>query len=141
MENAVSQSKQFTGYEKFVIAVLAFLQFTIILDFMILAPLGAFLMPDLKMNTTQFGTVVSAYAISAAISGFLTAGFADKFDRKKLLLFFYTGFIFGTLLCGLANSYEFLLLARIVTGLFGGVIGSIVLAIMTDVFSLAREGE
>lgn len=130
----------FTGYQKFVIALLAFLQFTIILDFMILSPLGAILMPALKINPGQFGTVVSAYAVSAAISGFLTAGFADKFDRKKLLLFFYCGFIVGTLLCGIASTYEFLLGARIVTGLFGGVIGSIVFAIATDLFPLHQRG-
>lgn len=130
----------FTSYQKFVIAVLAFLQFTIILDFMILAPLGALLMPALSITPGQFGTVVSAYAISAALSGFLTAGFADKFDRKKLLLFFYCGFIVGTLLCGLAPNYKFLLGARIVTGLFGGVIGSIVFAILTDIFPFHQRG-
>lgn len=130
----------FTQYQKIVLAILVFLQFTIILDFMILSPLGAILMPALNVSTSQFGMVVSAYAVSAALSGFLTAGFADKFDRKKLLLFFYGGFVFGTLLCGLAPTYEFLLGARIVTGLFGGVIGSIVLAILTDIFALQQRG-
>lgn len=130
----------FTGYQKFVIALLSFLQFTIILDFMILSPLGAILMPAMKISASQFGTVVSAYAVSAALSGFLTAGFADKSDRKKILLFFYGGFILGTLFCGLAPTYEFLLGARIVTGLFGGVIGSIVYAILTDLFPLHQRG-
>lgn len=83
MTDAAMAKTPFTRYQKFIISILAFLQFTIILDFMILAPLGAFLMPALKINTAQFGTVVSAYAISSAISAFLTAGFADKFDRKK----------------------------------------------------------
>ena len=140
MENSKIVSVPFTAYQKFVIALLAFLQFTIILDFMILSPLGALLLPALKISTSQFGAVVSAYAVSAALSGFLTAGFADQFDRKKLLLFFYTGFVFGTLLCGLAPTYEFLLGARIVTGLFGGVIGSIVMAILTDLFPLQQRG-
>lgn len=140
MENSAHPTVPFTGYQKFVIALLAFLQFTIILDFMVLSPLGALLMPALSISTSQFGAVVSAYAISAALSGFLTAGFADKFDRKKLLLFFYVGFIVGTLLCGLAPTYEFLLGARIVTGLFGGVIGSIVFAILTDLFPLHQRG-
>jgi Arabinose efflux permease len=130
----------FTGYQKFMIALLAFLQFTIILDFMIMSPLGAIMMPALNITTAQFGTVVSAYAISAALSGFLTAGFADKFDRKKLLLFFYVGFIIGTLLCGIAPNFHFLMFARIFTGLFGGVIGSIVFAIMTDLFPLEQRG-
>ncbi|KYG67369.1 MFS transporter [Bdellovibrio bacteriovorus] len=135
-----SPSTGFTGYQKFIIAILAFLQFTIILDFMILSPLGAILMPALKVTTMQFGAVVSGYAISAGLSGFLTAGFADRFDRKKLLLFFYGGFILGTFLCGIAPNYEFLLGARIVTGLFGGVIGSIVFAILTDLFPMHQRG-
>jgi len=83
---------------------------------------------------------VSAYAFAAGISGFLTAGFADRFDRKKLLLFFYAGFVAGTAWCGLAQSFESLLVARIVTGLFGGVIGSVVLAIATDLFPPQMRG-
>lgn len=130
----------FSSYQKFVIAVLAFLQFTIILDFMILSPLGAVLMPALNINPAQFGLVVSAYAFSAGASGLLASGFADRFDRKRLLLFFYTGFLVGTLFCALAPTYEYLLAARIMTGLFGGVIGSIVLAITTDLFPYQVRG-
>jgi predicted MFS family arabinose efflux permease len=131
---------QFSRYQKFVVATLAFLQFAVILDFMLMSPLGAVIMPALGINPKQFGLVVSAYAFSAAASGLLTAGFADRFDRKKLLLFFYAGFILGTLWCGLAQSFETLLLARIVTGLFGGVIGSVVMAISTDLFPVQMRG-
>ena len=130
----------FSGYQKFVIAVLAFLQFTIILDFMIISPLGAMMMPTLHINPQQFGLAVSSYAFSAGVSGLLAAGFADRFDRKRLLLFFYAGFMLGTLLCALATTYPLLLMARIVTGLFGGVIGSVVLAIATDLFPLEMRG-
>ncbi|WP_430612698.1 MFS transporter [Flavobacterium sp. JP2137] len=130
----------FTGYEKFVIFILAITQFTVILDFMVMSPLGDLLLKSLDMDTRDFGIAVSAYAFSAGISGLLTAGFADKFDRKKLLLFFYIGFIVGTLFCGLANSYITLVAARIFTGLFGGVIGSISMAIITDIFSLQQRG-
>jgi predicted MFS family arabinose efflux permease len=130
----------FTSYQKAVVAILAFLNFTIILDFMIISPLGALLLRDLHIPTKRFGLVVSVYAFSAAISGILSAGFADKFDRKKLLMFFYTGFIGGTLFCGLAPTYELLLVARIVTGVFGGVIGSIAMAIIADLFPLAMRG-
>ncbi|HWA75084.1 MAG TPA: MFS transporter [Polyangiaceae bacterium] len=130
----------FTSYQKFVVALLAFLQFTIILDFMILSPLGALLLQELHISTRQFGLVVSAYAFSAGASGLLTAGFADRFDRKKLLLFFYAGFLLGTFCCGIAPSYGMLLAARIVTGLFGGVIGSIAMAISADLFALEVRG-
>ena len=132
--------QKFTRYEVFVVAILTILQFTLILDFMVLSPLGPFLMPDLHITTEQFSHVVSAYAFSAGLSGILAAGFADKFDRKKLLLFFYIGFIAGTLLCGLANSYATLLIARIITGIFGGVIGSISFTIITDLFRLEMRG-
>lgn len=130
----------FTGYQTFVLGILAFLQFTLILDFMIISPLGAMMMPTLNITPQQFGWAVSSYAFSAGVSGFLAAGFADRFDRKRLLLFFYCGFMLGTLLCALATNYHMLLVARIVTGLFGGVIGSIVLAIATDLFPLEMRG-
>ena len=130
----------FTGYQKVVVGMLAFLQFAVILDFMLMSPLGAIIMPALHVTPVQFGHIVSVYAFAAGISGFLTAGFADRFDRKKLLLFFYTGFIAGTLWCGLATTYESLVAARIVAGAFGGVIGSIVLAITTDLFPPQMRG-
>lgn len=130
----------FTRYQKTVVGLLAFLQFAVILDFMLMSPLGAVIMPAMQITPQQFGLVVSAYAFSAGASGLLTAGFADRFDRKRLLLFFYGGFVLGTVWCGLAQSFESLLLARIVTGLFGGVIGSITLAIATDLFAPQLRG-
>jgi len=140
MDATKKEKAVFTRYEVLVIAILAITQFTVILDFMVLSPLGALLMEELTITTSQFGNVVSAYAFSAGISGLLTAGFADRFDRKKLLLFFYTGFIFGTFLCAIAPDYDFLLIARIVTGLFGGVISSVSFAIITDLFKMEVRG-
>jgi predicted MFS family arabinose efflux permease len=130
----------FSRYQSLLVALLAFVQFTIILDFMIMSPLGAIIIPALNITAAQFGVAVSAYAFSAGISGILAAGFADRFDRKHLLLFFYVGFTLGTALCALAPNYHLLLLGRIVTGLFGGVIGSVVLAIITDLFPLHLRG-
>jgi len=130
----------FTRYEAFVIAILAILQFTVVLDFMVLSPLGAQLMEELKILPSQFSAVVSAYAFSAGISGLLAAGFADKFDRKKFLLVFYAGFLFGTFMCGIAPDYNALLIARIITGIFGGVISSISFSIITDLFKMEVRG-
>ena len=137
---ASSAPPALSGYQRLIIALLAFLQFTIILDFMVLSPLGAMIMPALHVSPAQFGILVSAYAFSAGGAGLLAAGFTDRFDRKKLLLFFYLGFIAGTFLCAIADSFHFLLVARIVTGLFGGVIGSIVFAITTDLFEYRLRG-
>ena len=133
-------AQSFSRYQSGLVALLAFVQFTIILDFIIMSPLGAIMMPALNISAAQFGVAVSAYAFSAGISGLLAAGFADRFDRKRLLLFFYAGFAVGTALCALAPNYHVLLLGRIVTGLFGGVVGSVVLAIITDLFPLQLRG-
>ena len=140
MKNTKIDIPPFTPHQKFIIAILALLQFTVILDFMVISPLGDILMKTLDMTTANFGFTVSAYAFSAGISGLLAAGFADKFDRKKLLIFFYSGFIAGTLFCALSTSYLMLLSARIITGFFGGVIGSVSLAIVTDLFVIQQRG-
>ena len=137
---AATIENRFTSYQGLVIVLLALTQFTVVLDFMVMSPLGDMLMKSMELTTSQFGFAVSGYAISAGISGLLTAGFADKFDRKKLLLFFYIGFIAGTLFCGLSTTYFMLLAARIITGIFGGVIGSISLAIVADLFPLQQRG-
>jgi predicted MFS family arabinose efflux permease len=131
---------KFTRYQTFVAGLMAFLQFAVILDFTIMSPLGALIMPALMITPRQFSLALSAYAFSAGISGLLMAGFAERFDRKKLLLFFFAGFIGGTIWCGFAESLPTLLLARIVIGLFGGVIGSVLLAITTDLFAPELRG-
>src|SRR5712672_4836047 len=97
---------KFSRYQSFLVALLAFLQFSIVLDFMIISPLGAIIMPDLDISPQRFGEIVSAYAFSAGVSGLLAAGFADRFDRKRLLLFFYVGFTLGTALCAFAPNYH-----------------------------------
>ncbi len=140
MSQTLPPTSKLTSYQVFIILVLTLTQFTVVLDFMIMSPLGDIMMKSMKLTTNQFGFAVSAYALTAGASGLLTAGFADRYDRKKLLLFFYIGFILGTLFCGLTTSYVMLLAARIVTGFFGGVIGSISLAIVADLFPLEKRG-
>jgi predicted MFS family arabinose efflux permease len=140
IDDGQERQRGFSRYQSFLVALLTFVQFTVILDFIIMSPLGAILMPALDITAAQFGVAVSAYAFSAGISGVLAAGFADRFDRKRILLFFYVGFTAGTTLCALASDYHLLLLGRIVTGLFGGVVGSVVLAIITDLFPLHLRG-
>jgi len=137
---ATAKPRIFTRYQAFMIVILSLLQFTVILDFMVMAPLGALLIRILKISPSQFGWVVSAYAFSAGIAGIIAAGFADKFDRKKMLLVFYAGFVLGTFLCGIAPDYNFLLVARMVTGIFGGVLMATNMAIVADLFSLEVRG-
>ncbi|MBC7850671.1 MAG: MFS transporter [Chitinophagaceae bacterium] len=126
--------------ERIILLTLAALNFTHILDFMIMMPLGNYLMPHFDINTHQFSFLVAAYTISAAISGFIGAFFVDGYDRKKFLLFAYVGFLLGTLACGVAPTYGSLLAFRLVAGLFGGLIGAQVLSIISDIYTYERRG-
>ena len=112
-----------TWNERLILILLAAINFTHILDFMIMMPLGNYLMPYFNISPQAFSILVSSYTISAAVSGFAAAFFVDSYDRKKVLLIGYTGFIIGTIACGLAPSFATLLIARIFAGVFGGLIG------------------
>jgi predicted MFS family arabinose efflux permease len=120
--------------------VLAAIQFTAIVDFLIILPLGPQYMRVFSITPGQFGVIVSAYAISAGISGIATGLFLDRFDRKRALLTLYLGFVVGTLFCALAPTYHLLVAARLVAGAFGGVAGALILAIIGDVVPEERRG-
>src|SRR5438309_8357820 len=107
---------RFTGKELLLLLVLGAVQFSHILDFMIVMPLGPQYMREMDLTPQQFGFMVSAYAFSACISGLLAASFIDRFDRKTAVLVLYGGFGIGTLLCAVAPRFEFLVAARIVAG-------------------------
>lgn len=115
------------------------MQFTNIVDFMIIMPLGPQLMRIFHITPEQFSILVSSYTITAGISGFLSAFIADRFDRKSLLIFAYTGFIIGTLACGFSKGYYMLMCARIFTGIFGGFISATVLSIVGDLIPIERR--
>ncbi|HSF45198.1 MAG TPA: MFS transporter [Chitinophagaceae bacterium] len=127
--------------KKVILLLLAALNFTHILDFMIMMPLGNYLMPYFNISPKQFSYLVAAYTLSAALSGFLAAFFVDRYDRKKVLLIGYGGFLLGTFFCGIAPGYVLLLIARIIAGLFGGLIGAQVLSIVSDLFSYEERGK
>jgi predicted MFS family arabinose efflux permease len=126
--------------ERQILIVLTAMSFTNILDFMIMMPLASHLIREFGISTAEFGLLVSAYAFAAATSSLLMASIADRFDRKRALLFVYAGLIVGTLGCALAPTYAFLLAARTVAGLFGGVQGSIAFSIVGDMVPDERRG-
>src|SRR5688572_16566054 len=125
--------------ERTLLLLLAAVQFTHILDFMVMMPLGQQLMRDLTIGPAQFSHLVAAYTISAGIVGFVTAPFMDRHDRKKILLIVYAGFMFGTLACGLAHDATQLLIARAVCGAFGGVSGATIMSILSDIVPPQRR--
>jgi predicted MFS family arabinose efflux permease len=122
-------------------AILGLVVFTNIIESMILMPLASTIKTELEMNDDQWGVVISSYLFSAFISGILSIFVIDKFDRKKFLYTLYSLFIFGTFLCGISKSYEFLVFARCFAGFFGGVISAVVLAIVGDLIEPQHRGK
>ena len=125
--------------EGVILLLLACVQFTHIMDFMVIMPLGPQLMRELQISTEQFGHIISAFAITAGIVGLAMAPFADRFDRKKLLLFCYAGFTLGTLACGLSETPAMLMISRAICGAFGGVSSATLLTIVADVVPAERR--
>jgi predicted MFS family arabinose efflux permease len=127
--------------ERFFLFALAGIQFTHILDFMIMMPLGPEFIQALNINTHQFGLLLSSYTFAAAIAGIFATYYVDRFERRQLLLSLYACFIVATLACGLAPSYETLFIARAFAGAFGGILGSLVQTIVADSIPFERRGK
>lgn len=127
--------------ERIILLLLAAINFTHIMDFMVMAPLGTYLMKDPTLHVTEkkFSLLLAVYPVAAAVSSCAAAFFVDRFDRKRVLLSAYSGFIVGTACCAIAPSYGFLVAARGFAGLFGGLIGAQVLAIVADTFPFERR--
>ncbi len=126
--------------ELWLLLTLAGIQFTHILDFMIMMPLGPQLTRLFGISDAQFGLLVSAYTLSAGVSGLLAATYIDRFGRKRLLLVLYVLFGLATLACGVAPSYGALMVARILAGMFGGVLSAVGQTIIADVIPYERRG-
>jgi len=127
--------------ERIMLLTLMALQFTMIVDFMIIMPLSSQLMAVFDIQPTQFGLLVSSYSIAAGVSSLLASSLGDRFDRRNALLVSYVGLLIATLACAYSNTFEVLLAARIIAGFFGGVLSSIVLAIVGDVFPPQKRGK
>lgn len=129
------------GRERVLLLTLAGVQFTHILDFMIMMPLGPELTRLFGIREAEFGALVSAYTFAAGLSGLLAATYIDRFDRKRLMIALYGLFALATLACGLASSYETLLLARVAAGLSGGVLSALTQTIVAETIPFERRGK
>ena len=136
---ATAAETRLTPGEWGLLSILTLMQFSVTIDFIIIAPLGPQLMRVFGIDTAQFGWTVAAYAFGAGLSSFSAAFFLDRFDRKRALLVLFTGFTVGTFCCALAPGYHAMLAARFMTGIFGGVCGGVVLAIVGDAIPEIRR--
>jgi MFS transporter, DHA1 family, inner membrane transport protein len=127
--------------ERILLFILAAGMFTHIMDFMIMMPLGPQLMRIFDITPQEFSFLVASYTITAGLSGFAAAFFIDRYDRKNMLLFVYIGFAMGTLACAFAPTYGILLITRSIAGAFGGILGAVILAIVSDAIPLERRAK
>lgn len=139
MEN--SKINTFGLNEKLIITVLFFVQFTHMVDFVVMMPLGPKLVRDFALTPNQFSYVISSYAFAAAIMGIISSFFVDNYDRKKILIFFYTGFLIANMFCALSVNYSMLILSRVLAGGFGGVLAGLTFSIIGDVVPEMRRGK
>lgn len=123
-----------------ILFTLATVNFTHIVDSMLIMPLGDIFIELFGISAAEYSYLVSSYAIAAFISSLFGVFLLDRFDRKKALVFIYTGFAVGTLMCAFAESYLALLLLRFGTGLFGGMIGALVLSVVSDLYLFKERG-
>jgi predicted MFS family arabinose efflux permease len=140
MSDGYAGAGRWSAREWGVLLVLAAVQFTAVVDFMIIMPLGPLVNKELSLTPARFGAVVSAYAFAAGLVGLLAASHIDRFDRRKALVVVYAGFTTATLLCGLAPEFWSLVAARAVAGAFGGLLGALVFSVVGDTFPEARRG-
>jgi predicted MFS family arabinose efflux permease len=112
---------------------LAGVQFTHILDFMIMMPLGPQFIALFGISNAEFGLLVSSYTLAAGASGLLATTYIDRFGRKRLLVTLYGLFGLATLACGLAPDYASLLAAR-------GVLSALTQTIVADAIPFERRG-
>ena len=127
--------------EGILIAMLAAINFTHIMDFVIMAPLSPFLKESMLISTEQFGYLVSIYTFAAAVGAILAFFNIDKYDRRSAILFLYAGFIVANVLCALAPQYKFFMMARLFAGLFGGVLNVLIMSVIGDVIPMERRGK
>lgn len=127
--------------ERIYVLILAAIQIVHIMDFVIMMPLGPRFMRVFGITPGEFSALVSAYTFSAGCFGFVAALYADHFDRKKFLLFNFTGFIVGTFLCAISTNFTTLLTARIVAGAFGGILNATILSLVADLIPFERRGK
>jgi predicted MFS family arabinose efflux permease len=126
--------------ERLILVVLTAVQFTTIVDFMVIMPLGPQLKRDLMLTPASFGWIVSSYTFAAGLAGLLATMFIDRYARRTAFLVIFAAFLVGTLACGLASSFVALLAARSLTGMFGGILGGLAMAVVGDVFPEERRG-
>jgi len=125
--------------ERAMLFILAGIQFCHVLDFMIMMPLGPFLISALDISTHEFALLVASYSFSAAVAGLLMAPVVDRFERKRFLLAIFLAFAIATLLCALSPGFLTLLIARGLAGVFGGMMGAMVHTIVADAIPFERR--
>lgn len=136
----MNSDSSFSGQQKLLLLILAAVNFTHMVDFVIIMPLGQRLMTEFAISPNQFGHIVSVYGYAAAVASILASFVVDRFDRKRVLATMYAGFAASTLFCGLAWNYETMLLSRGLAGIFGGLAAAAIMAVIGDAFPPRQRG-
>ena len=94
-------------HNKKLIFLLISIQFTHIVDFMLIIPLGPLMIKVWSISVKEYGLIVTAYTVSAFASSILLVSVIDKFSRKNCLIVIYTFFILSLVVSLFSNNYQF----------------------------------
>jgi EmrB/QacA subfamily drug resistance transporter len=129
------QEKIFTLVGAFLGVLLAALDQTIV------ATAGPRIQSDLQIEASLFGWVTTAYLLSSTVMVPIYGKLSDIYGRKPILLIGIVIFLVGSVLCGLAPSAGFIILARGIQGLGSAALFTSALAIISDIFPPAERGK
>src|SRR3954468_17544205 len=95
---------------------------------------------SVSASADQINWVLTSYIVAAAImtppSGFL----ANRFGRKRILMVAVVGFVFASVLCGIAQSLVQIVAFRLLQGFFGAALVPIGQSILLDIYTPEERG-
>lgn len=122
-----------------ILALLAVAQFMVVLDVSIVNVALPSISQALLFSASNLQWVVTAYALT--FGGFLLLGgrAADLYGRRKVFMAAVTMFVLASLLCGIAQSETWLIVARAIQGLAGAFMSPAALSIVLTEFTEGKE--
>jgi DHA2 family multidrug resistance protein len=95
---------------------------------------------QLGATPDQISWVLTSYLVSSGIFMLLTGYFADRFGQRRYLVISIIGFTIASVLCGIAESLDTIVLFRLLQGIFGAALVPLAQSIMVQTFPPQERG-
>lgn len=112
--------------------VIAFVQFTNALEYMVFNPIFVFMATDFAVPVSFSGYVSGMYTLGAVLSGIIAFYWIDHFNKKRFLIINMALLGLLTLLTTCTSSFSLLLVLRFCAGLVGGTTMGVGISILIN---------